>query len=139
MSRGVLPVICGGTNYYIESLLWKVLIDQEKSASASTQTGIQTSQEEEEDENGSKRLKTHDDHDVNSDSMPGKELNEEKNKKKLDEGAEVGFEDAISNADLYDKLKEVDPERAKELHPNDRRKVARSLQGKVFLIKGLGK
>ncbi len=29
LSRGVMPVVCGGTNYYIESLLWKILIDQE--------------------------------------------------------------------------------------------------------------
>lgn len=26
-SRNKLPVIVGGTNYYIESLLWKVLLD----------------------------------------------------------------------------------------------------------------
>lgn len=25
--RNKLPVIVGGTNYYIESLLWKVLLD----------------------------------------------------------------------------------------------------------------
>ena len=23
-----MPIICGGTNYYIESLVWKVLVDQ---------------------------------------------------------------------------------------------------------------
>ncbi len=28
LDRGVMPVICGGTNYYIESLLWKILIGQ---------------------------------------------------------------------------------------------------------------
>jgi tRNA dimethylallyltransferase len=27
LSRNVMPVVCGGTNYYIESLLWKVLIE----------------------------------------------------------------------------------------------------------------
>ena len=26
---GKIPFICGGTNYYIESLLWKLLIDEE--------------------------------------------------------------------------------------------------------------
>lgn len=26
-SRNKLPIIVGGTNYYIESLLWKVLLD----------------------------------------------------------------------------------------------------------------
>lgn len=27
LSEGRIPVICGGTNYYIESLLWKILVD----------------------------------------------------------------------------------------------------------------
>ena len=27
LGEGKIPVICGGTNYYIESLLWKILID----------------------------------------------------------------------------------------------------------------
>lgn len=26
-SRDKLPIVVGGTNYYIESLLWKVLLD----------------------------------------------------------------------------------------------------------------
>lgn len=26
-SRNKLPIVVGGTNYYIESLLWKVLLD----------------------------------------------------------------------------------------------------------------
>ena len=29
MSQGKIPFICGGTNYYIESLLWKVLVDKD--------------------------------------------------------------------------------------------------------------
>ena len=29
LREGKIPLICGGTNYYIESLLWKVLIDEE--------------------------------------------------------------------------------------------------------------
>ena len=31
LSNNRIPFICGGTNYYIESLLWKVLIDEERS------------------------------------------------------------------------------------------------------------
>jgi len=30
LARGTMPVICGGTNYYIESLLWKVLVSYNK-------------------------------------------------------------------------------------------------------------
>merc|ERR1719242_2130533 len=29
LTQGKIPVICGGTNYYIESLLWKILIDED--------------------------------------------------------------------------------------------------------------
>ena len=29
LREGRIPFICGGTNYYIESLLWKILVDQE--------------------------------------------------------------------------------------------------------------
>ena len=28
-SKNVMPIICGGTNYYIESLIWKILIEDE--------------------------------------------------------------------------------------------------------------
>ena len=29
LREGRIPFICGGTNYYIESLLWKLLVDQD--------------------------------------------------------------------------------------------------------------
>ena len=29
LREGKIPFICGGTNYYIESLLWRILVDQE--------------------------------------------------------------------------------------------------------------
>ena len=29
LRAGKIPFICGGTNYYIESLIWKLLIDEE--------------------------------------------------------------------------------------------------------------
>ena len=79
-----MPVICGGTNYYIESLLWNVLVDS-----------------------------------------PSKKTNSE----------EEVFEEwnELNNKDLYLKLCEIDPERAHELHPNERRKILRSLQGKFYI------
>ena len=36
-----------------------------------------------------------------------------------------------ATSDLYKRLMEVDPERASEIHPNERRKIARSLEGKL--------
>uniref|UniRef100_A0A1A7WDG2 tRNA dimethylallyltransferase n=2 Tax=Iconisemion striatum TaxID=60296 RepID=A0A1A7WDG2_9TELE len=84
-SRNKLPVIVGGTNYYIESLLWRVLLD--------------TGQE-------------------NKDcAVTGEEAGDRKVELEKLEGAE-----------LYQRLTKVDPRMAAMLHPNDKRKLARSLQ-----------
>ncbi|XP_032390665.1 tRNA dimethylallyltransferase isoform X2 [Etheostoma spectabile] len=83
-SRNRLPVVVGGTNYYIESLLWRVLLD--------------TGENEEPGDGG--------------DGAPNRKLELEK----------------LGGAELHKRLAEVDPKMAAMLHPNDRRKIARSLQ-----------
>uniref|UniRef100_A0A672Z0Z6 tRNA dimethylallyltransferase n=1 Tax=Sphaeramia orbicularis TaxID=375764 RepID=A0A672Z0Z6_9TELE len=70
--RNTLPIVVGGTNYYIESLLWKVLLN----------------------------------------ANPNRKLELEK----------------LGGAELHKRLMEVDPKMAAMLHPNDKRKIARSLQ-----------
>ena len=89
LNRNVMPIICGGTNYYIESLVWKVLIDQE--LSGGTKRKLEDNQAE--------------------------------------KGQFLDFDDSWSCEDLYAKLKEVDPERSRELMSSQRRKIVRSLQG----------
>uniref|UniRef100_UPI0037E843A3 tRNA dimethylallyltransferase n=1 Tax=Semicossyphus pulcher TaxID=241346 RepID=UPI0037E843A3 len=84
-STNKLPIIVGGTNYYIESLLWRVLLD--------------TGQENEESGDG-------------GDGAPDRKLELEK----------------LGGAELHKRLAEVDPKMAAMLHPNDKRKIARSLQ-----------
>lgn len=37
MSRKKLPIIVGGTNYYIEALLWQILIDDPEESSDNDQ------------------------------------------------------------------------------------------------------
>jgi len=83
---GKMPVICGGTNYYIESLLWDVLV--ETKGDTSTMEPI------------TKKIKKDD----------------------------VNEETELDSKELYEKLKQIDPDRANELHPNERRKIIRSLQ-----------
>ncbi|XP_023815673.1 tRNA dimethylallyltransferase [Oryzias latipes] len=83
-SRGKLPIIVGGTNYYIESLLWRVLVD----------TGVKEDSTDEADETPDR-------------------------KKKLEN---------LGGAELHKRLAQVDPSMAAMLHPNDKRKIARSLQ-----------
>ena len=92
-NRNVMPVICGGTNYYIESLLWNVLVNAQGPGS------------------------------------DAKTTLEPVNKK-----VKVEEDDDLTNEELHAKLKSIDPERAKDLHPNERRKISRSLQ--VFREEG---
>ncbi|XP_072227044.1 tRNA dimethylallyltransferase isoform X2 [Leuresthes tenuis] len=84
-SRNKLPVIVGGTNYYIESLLWRVLLD--------------TGQE-------------NDDLGDGEDRSPNRKMELEK----------------LGAPELHKRLAQVDPKMAAMLHPNDKRKIARSLQ-----------
>jgi len=81
LKDGKVPVICGGTNYYIESLLWEILVEP------GTNTGDSEGESDE------------------SDDFVG-----------------------LSNQEVYQKLVEVDPQRAAEVHWNERRRVLNSLQ-----------
>lgn len=83
-----MPIVVGGTNYYIESLLWKILVDDPG-------------------------------------SMPGdvpladcEPLNK---KPRIDSE----LEDEVSSVELHRRLQQLDPDMAKRLHPNNRRKILR--------------
>uniref|UniRef100_A0A672GUJ6 tRNA dimethylallyltransferase n=1 Tax=Salarias fasciatus TaxID=181472 RepID=A0A672GUJ6_SALFA len=89
-NKALLPIIVGGTNYYIESLLWRVLVDTQVRKSVFFQ------QENEQPDNGDQHSK----------------LELEK----------------LGGAELHKRLEKVDPAMAAMLHPNDKRKLARSLQ-----------
>jgi tRNA dimethylallyltransferase len=95
--RGKIPIVVGGTNYYIESLLWDILIDKSES---------QSSEDEDEYVNLKKR----------------KVL---QSNESLQTAASENIEEEPT---LHKKLAAVDPDMATRLHPNDTRKIARSLQ-----------
>ncbi|XP_076291940.1 tRNA dimethylallyltransferase [Lasioglossum baleicum] len=103
LARKKLPIIVGGTNYYIEALLWNILMDDPETVDDSTDS---LCTEETCDGGNNKRVKI-----------------------EWDRTAEQ------SNEDLYKKLTEVDPEMAKRLHPNNTRKIIRSLE--VFMQHGV--
>ncbi|KAJ1329898.1 tRNA dimethylallyltransferase [Microdochium nivale] len=92
-SRGKLPIVVGGTHYYINSLLFD--------------DTIVAAAELEDDE---RQLRTHDE---TSSQFPI-----------LDEATDV----------IYRRLQEVDPAMAERWHPDDRRKIKRSLE--IFLSTG---
>lgn len=84
LSQNKLPIVVGGTNYYIESILWKILVEDENTSRA---------------------------HKPWSNNLQN-----------------------LANEELHCKLREVDPEMAERLHPNNRRKVIRSLE--IYKEKG---
>ena len=90
--RGKLPIVVGGTLYYIQSLLWPSLVDETPSVDAD---------------------------DASSSPAPAGAPAPASN-------AEHG--DATAATSPYEELKRVDPEMASRLHPNDSRKVRRSLE-----------
>eukprot|EP00095_Tigriopus_kingsejongensis_P003816 maker-scaffold278_size225338-snap-gene-1.25 protein:Tk03816 transcript:maker-scaffold278_size225338-snap-gene-1.25-mRNA-1 annotation:"trna mitochondrial" len=113
LRQNVMPVICGGTNYYIESLLWRVLIDQNQDRSTASDIPSKVAKLSNDPEDGQFQGSLSSARDA------------------LDTNLEMGeFEpqDSTSTEDLYVKLLEIDPQRAKQLMPQERRKILRSLQ-----------
>lgn len=111
-----LPIVVGGTNYYIESLLWKILVRDEKPFD--DQLAYDSNQVQLREVVSSflqtKRGACHEAADAANlllASVPDSAC----------------FED-VTTDQLYECLKLVDPERALRLHPKDRRKIERSLQ-----------
>lgn len=117
LRNGKIPFICGGTNYYIESLIWKILIDEE------TPYFVDKKRKGELDGNDaeSKKLKNN--------------VSEYNNDKPLDPDElnlnEIDFEkdtETIPTDKLFRSLQKIDPDRTEKLHPRERRKIWRSLQ-----------
>ncbi|KRT85541.1 hypothetical protein AMK59_2458 [Oryctes borbonicus] len=75
--KNKIPIVVGGTNYYIESLLWKILVEDP----------------------GNPRI-----------SVPGISPNNEHE---------------LSSEELHKRLQQLDPNMAKRLHPNNKRKILR--------------
>ena len=147
--RGKVPIIVGGTNYYIESLMWDMLIDEgagtsHKVKGNSLQTNASSSESDEESEiqkNIKKRKQIEDrglkaafsknistvsslakSQQTGSDSFNGITENPDKQNTGVSDCARP------SSENLYERLMALDPAMAEQLHPNDTRKIARSLQ-----------
>ncbi|XP_033729295.1 tRNA dimethylallyltransferase-like [Pecten maximus] len=157
-----LPIIVGGTSYYIESLLWNFIVtkqDIEKAIKESQspakrqkvsqadppvdlsgKTGLSPlhSDNSEDRVEGSSRL--HSNQDTDGSSGSGEDIEERDTKtgtnaikRRLHEYGDGMLSDqekyhGIESDVLYARLKEVDPEMALTLHPNNRRKVIRALE-----------
>lgn len=111
------PIIVGGTNYYIESLLWKVLIQEflpntEDAVRERFKTDdFSVKRFCEQVDNVTKRVK--------SDVSESDKVSKRPSNSKLTEDT------CFDVTRLHAKLKEVDPEMAAALHPSNTRKILR--------------
>ncbi|XP_054169066.1 tRNA dimethylallyltransferase-like [Oppia nitens] len=110
MSRGIVPILVGGTNYYIESILWEVLISGD---------------EEESDDNEVPLLDREvidckDNHRMNENDLTKDSI--------LCHPIFTFGLNEVSSDKLHQILEQLDPVSSQKIHPNDRRKVIRCLQ-----------
>lgn len=146
LSQNKLPIIVGGTNYYIESLLWEVLIKPEdlkgdkllyeaeklcpNSLTAEKGDHHVTQQKPTSERNSDPKGVTPFEVPLYTKNVvPSEHCNSPKSLSNiLNYPITQDSLDDISNEDLHKLLCTVDPIMANGLHPNDRRKVIRSLQ-----------
>ncbi|XP_043282975.1 tRNA dimethylallyltransferase isoform X2 [Venturia canescens] len=153
VSRRKMPIIVGGTNYYIESLLWQILVEDPKESGNKFDTRNSTikisprpppspcrdesltSVVLNERVKDHAKLENNENEDTDLDEIAAK-------RSRIDHSADpqildpffVSYKkmtydtDEFTNEQLHQKLTEVDPDMAKRLHPNNRRKIIRSLQ-----------
>jgi len=92
--RHAVPIVVGGTFYYVDSILWDNFLTQQE-------------------------VPFKDDRDPLADSKESA----------ADFKVAAKSSDRLSSSELYARLQHVDPTMAAKLHPNDRRKIERSLEG----------
>ncbi|XP_011874387.1 PREDICTED: tRNA dimethylallyltransferase, mitochondrial isoform X2 [Vollenhovia emeryi] len=117
LARRKLPIVVGGTNYYIESLLWEILLTDPKEPSVQVDSGATNP-------SASIENRSDDRYNVQVDRLNDGD-DDETAPKKLKFDARLCDS---SNEELHRRLMEVDPEMANKLHPNNRRKIIRSLE-----------
>ena len=131
LKDGKIPIICGGTNYYIESLLWKVLVDE----TLPIIVGGKRNYSDSSSHLNVKKFKT-DDFSLNSESSntdcfkPSEKFHNLPSDISSTINSINWSEDLgqPSTSELYSMLLVIDPERACVLHPKERRKIWRSIQ-----------
>ena len=122
--RGKLPIIVGGTNYYIESILWNILVTDEgdeaarKEQERSERTQPQTMDIRAKDE----FLET----EIRQDTHLGPDLHQDY-KDSTNDIINSDFTDK-EKEEYYHHLRNIDPTAASRIHPNDTRKVKRQIQ-----------
>lgn len=108
-ARGKLPVVVGGTMFYVQALLWNSLFDQDAAARPEADVRKRKIDKMSNDQSSSMEA----DLEIN-DSGEGRLLPESLTEKQKKE--------------LWEQLRKVDPLSANRIHPNNARRVFRSLE-----------
>ncbi|XP_075978629.1 tRNA dimethylallyltransferase [Anticarsia gemmatalis] len=136
--QGKMPIVVGGTNYYIESIVYKILVEDMNDEEAllwdmsRRKRDLVDSETQEVQEKKAKQSEdAQNDEPTTSDDKPGEEvvaISKEQLKEFVDN------EKNYTNEEIHAKLKSIDPVMAARLHFNNRRKVLRSME--VWLKSG---
>lgn len=113
LKRNKIPIIVGGTNYYIESILWNNLIQPIKFDELIFI--IDRDDSDISDQNNKEVSNIDSEEQISLEEVLSQQITWESVK-------------SISNERLYSFVMEIDPEYATILHPNNRRKLIRDLQ-----------
>uniref|UniRef100_A0A182QG44 C2H2-type domain-containing protein n=1 Tax=Anopheles farauti TaxID=69004 RepID=A0A182QG44_9DIPT len=111
-----MPIVVGGTNYYIESILWQVLLGEGVRRERVRPRSV-SEQEPTEASSAPKQPKLLD---------PDEEL--ERLVQELPDMESVDVLEAYESELLHRILQRVDPATAERLHPNNKRKILRALE-----------
>ncbi|CAD7090228.1 unnamed protein product [Hermetia illucens] len=115
LSASKYPIVVGGTNYYIESLLWDILVSPPTSVTSSASSKmVKDSLKSRSGSSSPEMMQREDDRDGDS-STPSDEI------------SDLELE-TMSPKELHDRLRQVDPISAGRLHPNNKRKILRALE-----------
>lgn len=127
--KNSLPIIVGGTNYYIESLIWKeflFLSSDHKSIKRSSNT-------DEDKPNSEEDFSTLLDTEVKTqDKLPSDSFHSEEDLEDIEKFFKkriyLSSFTNVANEKLWNILEQVDEESAHYFHPNDKRRIIRCLQ-----------
>ncbi|XP_026761040.2 tRNA dimethylallyltransferase [Galleria mellonella] len=150
--QGKVPIIVGGTNYYIESIVYKILVEDMNDSEAllwdkSRRKRDLDDYSDDHDEVETKKAAKEPTHETTAKPSTSEIIDETENisektnsdtcidvtkntqavnKEKLK--IDVDNEKKFTNEEIHTKLKAIDPVMAARLHPNNRRKVLRSIE-----------
>lgn len=139
MEQGKIPIIVGGTNYYIESIVYKILVEDTDDTESLLWDKSRRKRHIDEPDNINKVS------DKKPNLEPNKDVDDEESSEETAEQVvkdhskdanvkvvdkvqlqqDVDNEKNFSNEEIHQKLKDIDPVMAARLHPNNRRKVLR--------------